>query len=91
MWQPSLETAVFRLRVVITESSSLTKPMPIARQVAPIERVHRKVLCAESVASAKSSICEATLAEGFGNPANFCKSAPQLGHRDGVTSKCEMP
>jgi hypothetical protein len=65
--------------------------MPIAREVAPIERVHRKVLCAESVASAISSVCEATLAEGLGNPADLCKSASQLGHRDGIMSKCEMP
>lgn len=82
---------MLRLRIAITEPSRVAKPVPIAREVAPIERIHGKMLCAESVASAISSICKTTLAERIGNPPGFSKSAAQLRHGYAVASKCKMP
>lgn len=82
---------MLRLRIAITKSSRVAEPVPIAREVALIERIHSEVLCAQSTSSAISSICETTLTKRIGNSPDFGKSAAKLRYSYNGASKSKMP
>lgn len=91
VWETGLKTGQLALGVVVATPCSTSKPMPVADEVATIERVHGQVLCANGIAPTERAIGEHFLTPRVGHAARLLEAVTKHQHARWVMTESKMP